>query len=443
MSSFPAGLTPADVPLDWSVTTAAGQMQVAKHALQLTLAADWQGVRPLGALASWLSESGAQSLQLDEPAGVLRFNDVTVAGAAHRGQLLSWWLCALSRGEEVWATIGRVASIWATVGFPAADAHAWVEGTGLVVWKTAGPNSAVVFVRPLHGASPMPALRCMFLDQPSASAHRQALRSSLPLTPDPTLDAATGWGSLGWSAWLVAPGVSPGQIASGIQLAENLVRRAPTLAALLAPAEPVSPAAQAPPSPFEPVGGAAPLPAPAPAPAPPTAPPTAPALEPAQTAPTEAMSTSPSASVTPASATHASETPASVTPTPMTSPLPPAPAVVIPRLDLPAPDDEEPALLLERPRVSIPIPDEVPELPDATSSDRFDLWLVEVAADPERTVELLARSLRLDRDAAADLCRQAPVIVARNIAAWEVRKLDAVVRLGGGGRLRWDRITAE
>jgi hypothetical protein len=25
----------------------------------------------------------------------------------------------------------------------------------------------------------------------------------------------------------------------------------------------------------------------------------------------------------------------------------------------------------------------------------------------------------------------------------EVRKLDAVVRLGGGGRLRWDRITAE
>jgi hypothetical protein len=35
------------------------------------------------------------------------------------------------------------------------------------------------------------------------------------------------------------------------------------------------------------------------------------------------------------------------------------------------------------------------------------------------------------------------VIVARNIAAWEVRKLDAVVRLGGGGRLRWDRITAE
>jgi hypothetical protein len=40
MSSFPAGLTPADVPLDWSVTTAAGQMQVAKHALQLTLAAD-------------------------------------------------------------------------------------------------------------------------------------------------------------------------------------------------------------------------------------------------------------------------------------------------------------------------------------------------------------------------------------------------------------------
>lgn len=449
MSSFPAGLTPADVPLHWSITTTAGQLQVSGLQLQLTLSPDWQGVRPAGALASWLSESGAQSLHLDEPSGVVRFADATVAAAAHRGQLLSWWLSAISAGDDVWSGIGRMASVWATVGFPAADAHAWIEGTGLVVWKTAVAHSAVAFVRPQYGASPMPALRCVFQDQPDASAHRQALRSGLPLTADPALDAAAGWSALGWHAWLVAPGVSPGQIAAGIQLAASLVKRAPTLAALLAAADSPATTPSAPPSPFEALGGA---PALGPAPA----------VVIPRTEPAVVSHDSGSFSAVPDAAT-AVEPPAEPTaehfaePTtePTTEPTAePAAEPTVEQNAEPASEpateqnvesaaetsSDEPALLLERPRVNIPVPDDAPELPEATSSDRFDLWLVEVAADPERTVELLARSLRLDRAAAAELCGQAPVIVARNIAAWEVRKLDAVVRLGGGGRLRWDRV---
>lgn len=99
---------------------------------------------------------------------------------------------------------------------------------------------------------------------------------------------------------------------------------------------------------------------------------------------------------------------------------------------------------VELPRVAAPLPASVhsapeQELPSPGAPGRFRVELIDPGPNPTRTAELLARALRVSVDEAAAWCAAAPVCVATDIPAYEVRKIDVVVRLPSGARFSWSR----
>jgi hypothetical protein len=80
------------------------------------------------------------------------------------------------------------------------------------------------------------------------------------------------------------------------------------------------------------------------------------------------------------------------------------------------------------------------ELPSPGAPGRFRVDLIDPGPNPTRTAELLARALRVSVDEAAAWCAAAPVCVAADIPAYEVRKIDVVVRLPSGARFQWEQL---
>ena len=100
---------------------------------------------------------------------------------------------------------------------------------------------------------------------------------------------------------------------------------------------------------------------------------------------------------------------------------------------------------VEPPRVAAPLPalgHSAPEreLPSPGAPGRFRVELIDPGPNPTRTAELLARALRVSVDEAAAWCAAAPVWVAMDIPAYEVRKIDVVVRLPSGARFQWEQL---
>jgi hypothetical protein len=80
------------------------------------------------------------------------------------------------------------------------------------------------------------------------------------------------------------------------------------------------------------------------------------------------------------------------------------------------------------------------ELPSPGAPGRFRVELIDPGPNPTRTAELLARALRVSVDEAAAWCAAAPVCVAVDVPAYEVRKIDVVVRMTSGARFQWEQL---
>jgi hypothetical protein len=427
MNKTPDWLLPTDTPLRLTVSTEAGRLQLSEERLTLSLMRPWQGPDPLHAFASWLSDTQADGIQLDGDTSTVSFAVDTARPllSAHRAHVMAWWLTQVSAGMEQWAAFGAMASVWGSVGIPTMDAIAFVDNVGLVGWKATGSFSALIFLRPLHATTPMPLLRLVLQDADGASADRLACRFDASAACDEALDLALELAAFGAKSYIVAEGTAPAKIAEGVRHVEWLAENAASLADILGSAQEsaladVAQVAQAE-SPATPANTLLP-----PATAtviPRQTPEAAPAAEPATT--NEPEANQPEANQPEANQPEESSTPADT--------------------DSPESDEtsESPVkgLEFERPRVEVPVPETAPALPDADSPDVFDLFLEKPSSNNQRTVELLTRVLKMTAEEAQAACVVAPVKIAGGIAAWEVRKLDAVIRLGGGGTLRWDKVS--
>jgi hypothetical protein len=396
----------------------------------------------------------------------------------------AWWLRACAAGVEPFTALGTIAHAWSRTPLPAAVAWAFLPRAGLLGWTPTGAASAMVHLRLLEDPGATPGLRLALAHLgESPPAERIAARAvwtgprdrALEHAADDALMSTTDNSPFSWSFWHLEPGMGPEDLRGMIRRVESFIDLWPQLQPLqqqLArqggieeiggtawerPAvagrqnASTSPAATAAPY-AEPVAAVPDVLA-AEQPAPMVLRPAVAVVIPVAH---ETVDVPESASVPVPSETADVAESAPVSGPADTAELTDAPAAVY--ASAPAtsthtePSDRgdndwspPPPTPVEPPRVAAPLPAPVhsapeQELPSPGAPGRFRVDLIDPGPNPTRTAELLARALRVSVDEAAAWCAAAPVCVAADIPAYEVRKIDVVVRLPSGARFQWEQL---